>query len=170
MSAANQYNVTTPTTSVALTKTYHGLCIINGNGQIVGRIQSFQPNAYSREGKHVYELNAFTFGRPVDYIPGIESGRTLTCERVEMWNDEFELEFGAAVDVQRNGGVEWIDLCEQTTPFIVQEALFRGGARYRTWEYLGCWMKSKQITQFTAEGDAKYVVTCEMAYIIRKAI
>jgi hypothetical protein len=170
MSAANEFNVTVPITEVTLTKTYHGLSIISGSGQIVGRIQSFQPTAYARDGKHVYELNAFTFGRPVDYVPGIESGRQLNCERVEMWNDEFEIEFGASADVQRNGGIEWIDLCEQTRPFIVQEALFRGGSRYRTWEYLGCWLKAKTITGFQAEGDAKVIVTCDMAFIIRKAL
>ena len=51
MSAANEFNVTVPITEVTLTKTYHGISIISGSGQIVGRIQSFQPTAYARDGK-----------------------------------------------------------------------------------------------------------------------
>jgi hypothetical protein len=168
--ARNDYDVTVPSVELALTKHYHGLTIIAENGSLVGRIQSFTPKAYERASSFVYELNAFTFGRPVDIVPGKESGRTIECTRVEMWDEEFEIAFGPAADNARVGGIEWSDLCDQTRPFLIQEALFRGAARYSTWEYLGCWLTGKSYNDISAEGEAKMVASCQMSYVIRKRL
>lgn len=170
MAAANDFGVTVPAVELNMTKTYHGLSIISESGQIVGRVQSFSPKVAQRDGSLVYELNAQTWGRPIDYVPGKEGGRSLSCSRIEVWNEEMEIAFGPANDIARNGGVEWMDLCEQTQPFIFQEAWFKGNSRYRAWEYLGCWFTSKSFSGFSAEGDAKVVADCEMAYVIRKAL
>jgi hypothetical protein len=168
--ARNEYGVTVPALSLGMTKTYHGLTLIDEKGQIVGRVQSFKPTFGKREGKHLWELNAFTFGRPIDYVPGKETGRTISCSRVEIWGDEFEVAIGPDVDVQRNGLKEWSDLCEQTVPFIFQDALFQGNSRYRAWEYLGCWFTSKDLSQAQADGDAIYIADIEMAYITRRQL
>lgn len=168
--ARNDYNVTTPLVELNITKTYHGIAIINQDGQIIGRVQSFTPKAYQRDLTMVYELNPYTFGRPVDIVPGKESGRSISCSRVEVWEEEMEIALGPKEDVARNGNAEWIDLCEQTKPFVIQEALFRGNARYRSWEYLGCWFESKNFSGIEAEGDAKYKVDCELKYVIRRQI
>ena len=94
MTATNDYGVTVPAITLPLTKTYHGLTIVNNSGQIVGRIQTYLPKFAQRALAHVYELNAFTWGRPIDIVPGIESGRTLSVSRVEVWTDEIEVELG----------------------------------------------------------------------------
>lgn len=170
MAAANEFGVTVPAISLPMTKTYHGITILSESGQIVGRIQNFNPVFASREGSHIYELNAETWGRPIDYVPGKETGRTITCSRVEVWTEETEIAFGNANDVARSGGVEWQDLCEQTQSIVIQEALFKSNVRYRAWEYLGCWFKSKAFEGYQAEGNAKIVANCEFAYVTRKAL
>jgi hypothetical protein len=170
MAAQNDYGVTVPGMALATTKTYHGLTIISETGQIVGRVQSYTPVFAKRAGSHVYELNAYTFGRPIDYVPGIESGRSLSCTRIETWEEEAEIAFGSSQDIARLGRTEWSDLCDQTAPFIFQEAFFRANTRYRAWEYLGCWFTSKSFNSFSADGDAKVVASLEMAYIIRKQL
>lgn len=170
MAARNDFGVTVPAVELNLTKTYHGLSIISEQGQLVGRTQSYTPTFATRAVSHVYELNAYTFGRPIDNVPGIESGRTLAVQRIEVWDEEMEVVFGPQADIARNGGIEWIDLCEQTTPFIFQEVLLRGNVQYRAWEYLGCWFTSKTITGMTAQGDAKIVSDAAMMYVIRQAI
>lgn len=168
--ARNDFSVTVPAISLPMTKTYHGLTVIDERGRIVGRVQNYNPVFASRAGTHVYELNAFTFGRPIDYVPGIESGRSLSCSRIEVWEDEFEVAMGPDQDNARNGGKEWSDLCEQTKPFIFQDALFRGNSRYRAWEYLGCWFQTKSLTQASANGDAMFVSDVTMAYVTRRQL
>lgn len=170
MPARNEYNVTVPATSLELTKTYHGLSIINERGEIVGKVQSYNPVFAARAGSHVYELNAYTFGRPIDYVPGIESGRTLNCTRIEVWTDEMEVTFGPANDVARTGNAEWIDLCEQTRPFLFQEVIFKGNTQYKAWEYLGCWFKSKSLTAYGAQEIPSVQAQSEMAYVIRQPL
>ena len=170
MPASNDYKVQTPLVELNITKTYHGIAIINSDGQIIGRIQSFTPKPYARDLTKVYELNPYTFGRPIDIVPGKETGRSISCSRVEVWDEEMELAFGPDSDNARVGNAEWIDLAEQTVPFILQEALFRGAARYHSWQYLGCWFESKTYGNIEAEGDAKYRVDCELQYVIRRAI
>jgi hypothetical protein len=170
MPARNDFGVTVPAVALNITKTYHGLTIISETGQIVGRVQTYTPKFAERDVTLVYELNAYTWGRPIDNVPGVEKGRTLSVHRIEVWDEEMELAFGGAEDNSRNGGVEWIDLCEQTQPFIFQEAIFRGNSRYRSWEYLGCWFTSKDIDAYNATGDAKIIATSNMSYVIRRSL
>lgn len=170
MAARNDYSVTVPALALNLTKTYHGQTLISETGQIIGRIQSYTPEFAQRATKLVYEVNAYTWGRPIDIVPGIESGRSLNCERIEVWEEEMEIAFGSTDDNARLGGSEWIDLCEQTKPFIFQEALFRANNRYRSWEYLGCWFQSKTVSPYSAEGDAEIKATAKMQYVIRRSL
>lgn len=170
MAARNDYGVTVPAIALNSTKTYHGLTIISESGQIVGRVQSYTPKFGERDVTLVYELNGYTWGRPIDNVPGIEKGRTLSVNRIEVWEEEMEIAFGSAEDNGRNGGVEWIDLCEQTKPFIFQECLLRASSRFRSWEYLGCWFTSKDIDAYSATGDAKIVANSSMSYVIRRSL
>jgi hypothetical protein len=169
MPASNDYGVTVPAVALNSTKTYHGLTLIR-DGQIIGRVQTYTPKFAERAVNLVYELNAYTWGRPIDNVPGIESGRSLSVHRIEVWGEEMEIAFGPAEDVNRNNRLEWIDLCEQTVPFVFQEALLKANTRYRSWEYLGCWFTSKDVDAYNATGDAKIIATSNMSYVIRRAV
>lgn len=170
LGARNDFGITVPAVSLPLTKTYHGLTIIGENGLIVGRIQSYNPTFAQRAVTELYELNGLTWGRPVDNVPGVESGRSLSCTRVEVWNEEMEVVLGPQADVLRNGGAEWADLAEQTRPFVLQEVLFKGNTRYRTWEYLGCWFTSKTIGDYSANGNPQVSSTAQAKYVVRVAL
>jgi len=168
--ARNDFGVTVPAVSLPLTKTYHGLTIIGENGLIVGRIQSYTPTFAQRTITQIYELNGLTWGRPIDNVPGVEAGRSLSCSRVEVWNEEMEVAIGPQADVLRNGGAEWPDLAEQTRPFVLQEVLFKGNTRYRTWEYLGCWFESKSVGEYGANADPSIKSTAQAKYVARVSL
>tara|TARA_R100001079_G_scaffold104258_1_gene70752 strand:- start:7160 stop:7678 length:519 start_codon:yes stop_codon:yes gene_type:complete len=140
-------------------KTYHGLSIVV-NGRIVGRINSWSPKMYSRDGNHVWELNHLTFGRAVDYVPSVNRGYEISCNRVEVWNQEFEVALGYPA--------VWADLIDQNRPFSIQEYLFRGSTVYRVWLYSGCWFKSRNEDSFSADGDAQIKLSAEIAFVSRQ--
>lgn len=140
------------------TMTYHGISVVV-NGKAVGRIQSWNPQMYQRNGELVYELSKFTFGRPVDYVPSINTGYTINGSHMEVWNGEMELALGFS-------GV-FSDLIDQDRPFTVQEYLFRGNDVYRTWVYQGCWFTSKNYEAWTAEGNAKVMVNFDISFVSR---
>lgn len=163
MAASNDYGVQVQPVALNLTKTYHALSIQLANGTIIGRIQDFNPTFAQRAGSHVYELNRQTTGRPIDYVPGIESGRSISCTRVEVWSDELEVALAEAES-------EYIDLCDQTKPFEIIESLFRGSSAYRAWRYKGCWFADKSINSYSAEGDMKTIATTTINYVIRSKV
>ncbi len=140
------------------TKTYHGASIVV-QGNIVGRITSWQPSAYNREGNHVRELSHVTWGRPIDYVPGQSTGYSISFARTEVWNQELELTlgFGALFD----------DLMDQTRPWVTQEYLFRGTELNLLWQYSGCWFTAKNNNNWEAAGDAIVTVECELNYVSR---
>ncbi len=142
-------------------KLYHGLEISMDN-RVVGRIRSWNPNAYSRGGNHVYELNRHSFGRPVDYVPSVAEGFTIAMARTEIWGEELEVAIG-----QVSSGNIWDDLTSQTRPFTIDERIYRGTTPYRHWKYTGCWFKEKNEEAVDAQGDGIYVVSCTIAYIQR---
>jgi len=142
------------------TKTYHGTTIAVNN-RIIGRITSWQPTAYSREGNHIYELNAATWGRPVDYVPGKSSGFTIALTRVEVWKNELELALGIA-------NAQFEDLMDQTAPFNANEILCKGAITYQIWTYYGCWFQERNEDAQTADGDGVFRCNATMAYISRQ--
>jgi len=142
-------------------KTYHGFAIVV-NDNIIGRIQSWQPTFASREGTHKYELSYVSWGRPVDYVPGRQTGYTIAMTRTEIWNEEIEIALGLTTT-----GNPFADLADQQEPFSCEEQLFRSEAPYRTWKYNGCWLTGRNEEGFSAEGDAIYTANCEIAYVSR---
>lgn len=145
-------------------KTYHGLTL-EANGRTIGRIRSWHPTAYSREGSHIYELDTRSFGRPVDYVPGIATGFEIAFARVEMWQDEIEIALGLATFDSI-----WNDLTDQTRPFEINEYLWRGATMYRHWVYSGCWFKDRNESEATSQGDGIYEVSATVAYVKRQAM
>jgi hypothetical protein len=144
-----------------VTKTYHGTSIVI-NGRVIGRITSWQPTAYSREGNHVYELNAQTWGRPVDYVPGKATGFTIAMVRTEVWRDELELAMGFASVFD--------DLMDQTLPFECYEYLFRNNQLDKEWLYSGCWFQERNEDAQTSDGDAMFRVNATLAYVYRTRV
>lgn len=141
------------------TKTYHGLAIVVA-GKIVGRVESWQPQMYSRGGGHVHELNAFTFGRPVDYVPGVATNFTVQCSRTEVWNQEFEKALGFSA--------VFADLIDQDRPFSVHEYIYKGTELYRVWVYSGCWFQDRNEEAVQSTSDApKYMVNATIAFVSR---
>lgn len=145
----------TPTTQL-----YHGGTIVV-NSKIIGRINAWQAaGAYTREGTHVYEVNAKTWGLPVDYVPGRATGFNITWTRSEIWDQELEIALGY--------GAVWENLTDQNYPFVARELLFKGSSLYRSWSYFGCWFTEKNPVELSAEGDGIFSVSCAMNYVSRK--
>jgi hypothetical protein len=144
------------------TKSYHGLTI-QVNNRVVGRIRSWNPQPYGREGNHVYELNVDSFGRPVDYVPSVATGFTISFSRVDLRSEELEIALGYGDQV-------WDDLTDQTRPFTIDEFLYRGQSLYRHWQYRGCWFQDRNEDAAESQGDAIYMVNATVAYIQRVAI
>jgi hypothetical protein len=142
-------------------KSFHGITLV-ANGQVLGRIQNWNTNgAYTRGGTHVRELNDRTFGRFVDYVPGVADGYTITATMAEVWGSELEIQTG--------GGQRYIDLISQVAPFTAQEYWFRGNlGNYEVWTYLGCWLRDANYNEYTNEGeDLRVIRNLTFAYVSR---
>jgi hypothetical protein len=144
------------------TKVYHGVSIIGGlkGTDVIGRIQSWQPDAYTREGVHLYELADSSWGRPVEYIPGKATGYTIAITRAEVWNAEMEKAFGFE-------GTFIHDLIDQNRPFSLREFWLRGTAEYHIWTYRGAWFQSKNYDALTSDGDGITRISGTIAYTSR---
>lgn len=144
-------------------KTYHGLTIVC-NGQLIGRITSWNPSEQTRENLHVYELSYYTFGRPVDIVPGRCTGYTITGTSAEMWDKEIERRFEGDTSIQ-----QYSDLMDQKRGFTIYEHWFKGVTAYKTWVYYGCWFNSKGDEGYQAEGEARVVTNFNLTYVSRRA-
>jgi hypothetical protein len=144
------------------TKVYHGVSICAGEtDEIVGRIQSWQPDAYTREGVHLYEVSNLHWGRPVEYVPGKATGYTIAVTRAEVWDGEMERAFGASNRV-------FDDLMDQNKPFKIREFWLKGAASYQVWLYTGCWFQNKNIDAVTSDGDGITRISATIAYVSRR--
>jgi hypothetical protein len=143
------------------TKVYHGVSITTGDNNIIGRIQSWQPDSYTREGIHLYELADISFGRPVEFVPGKATGFTIAITRAEVWSSEMEIAFGF--------GSTFDDLVDQTRPFSVKEFWIKGNSGYsQVWDYKGCWFTGKNIDALTSDGDGVTKISATLAYVSRQ--
>lgn len=141
------------------TQVYHG-STIKINNKVVGRIRSFNADgAFQRTITPVYELNKTTWGRPVENIPGQNTGYTLTITRAEVWDAEFERTIFDFV---------FHDLGDQTFPFTIEEFLWKGSEIYYIITYSGCWFNTKNIETFEAGGEGIIVVNAGITYVSRK--
>lgn len=143
------------------TKVYHGVSITAGDdSNIIGRIQSWAPDSYTREGIHLYELADLSFGRPVEFVPGKATGFTIAITRAEVWDSEMEIAFGF--------GKTFNDLIDQTRPFSVKEFWIRGNSgKSQVWEYKGCWFTGKNIEALDSGGDGVTKISATLAYVSR---
>lgn len=152
------------TAGTLTTKVYHGVSITSGdNANIIGRIQSWQPDSYTREGIHLYELANMSFGRPVEFIPGKATGFTIAVTRAEVWEAEMEIAFGF--------GAVFDDLIDQNKPFTVREFWLKGNMGLSTaqvWDYKGCWFTGKNIDAITSDGDGVTKISATLAYVSRR--
>lgn len=140
-------------------KSYHGIALVVNNA-VLGRVQSWNNSgAYTRAGEHVRELNNRTFGRPVDYVPGIAEGYSIDASVAELWGNEIEIQTGATS--------RYIDLVSQVRPFEAQEFWFRGSEPYEVWTYLGCWLTDRNETEYSADGNARVMSNFNFAYVSR---
>ena len=145
------------------TKVYHGVTITAGeNCKIIGRIQSWQPDAFTREGIHLYELSNGAFGRPVEYVPGKATGFTVAVTRAEVWDSEMEIAFGFES--------AFADLIDQTRPFSLQEYWYRGAKAWQQWNYKGCWFTGKNMDAIEANGDGVTKISATLAYVSRQKL
>lgn len=144
------------------TKVYHGVSITSGTNSIIGRIQSWQPDSYTRDGIHLYELSDLSFGRPIEYIPGKATGFTIAVTRAEVWEHEMERAFGF------EGLFE--DLIDQNRPFEVKEFWIRGADVMQVWQYKGCWFTNKNVEAISSDGDGITKISATLAYVSRRCV
>lgn len=148
-------------TDYITTKIYHGVSIAAGESDIViGRIQSWQPDSYTRDGIHLYELADLSFGRPVEFVPGKATGFTIAITKAEVWDSELELALGYDALFE--------DLIDQNRPFVVREFWARGSEMRLIWEYRGCWFTNKNMDAITADGDGITKISGTIAYVSRR--
>lgn len=138
------------------TMTFHGFSI-QVDGVTIGRFTEWTPQALDRDIAPVYELNAKTWGQPVDQVPGKANTFTVAFGRAEVWGEELEVAFGES-DV-------YTLLINQNTPFSVDEVYLRGLQLYRQYRYLGCWFSSKTVDSFTADGEGIIRITGEFTFV-----
>lgn len=163
---ANSYGITSPGLDYTVpdaptTKTYHGASIVV-NGNIVGRITSWQPSPYNKTVNLVREVSHTTWGRPVDIVPAIAEGYTVALTRTEVWFQELEIALGYPA--------VWNDLADQDRPFTVSEYLFRGQTLYRVWQYSGCWFTERNENAIEAEGDGRFIANASLMYVDRSRV
>jgi len=144
------------------TQTYHGFSIQIG-GKTIGRITEWTPVQLDREINHIFELNADTWGQPVDIIPGRATNFDLAFARAEVWGQDAEVAFGLADDV-------FSLLIDQRAPFQIREVYKYGSTIVRQVNYRGCWFKEKNVTQFTGEGDGIIKIDGTIAFVNREII
>jgi hypothetical protein len=140
------------------TMTYHGFSLQVG-GVTIGRFTEWTPQDLDRAATPTRELNALTFGQPVDTVPGIADNWTLSWGRVEVWNEEVEKALGEE-DI-------YTSLLHQTRPFAVDEVFLRGLSLYRQFRYLGVWFTGKSTDAFSADGDGIIRVSGTFAFTNR---
>jgi len=146
-----------------VTKSYHGISILNNAGSEVGRISDWSYNVFTRDVFHVRELGRFSFGRYVDAVPGPSTASySITVTRAELWGNEFELAMGETQAYE--------DLVDQVAPFRLVEVLYRGNSEYEQHEYVGCWWREKNIQGYTADGNAVVQVNGEIAFVNRSRL
>lgn len=138
------------------TQTYHGFSIQVGNVTI-GRITEWTPQQMDREFNHIFELNAKTWGQPVDGVPGRATSFTVAFTRAEVWGEEIEKAFGE--------DDPYTLLINQNRPFTIDEVYTKGLQLYRRYRYLGCWFTSKNYDAFTSEGDGIIRISGDMMFV-----
>jgi len=143
-------------------KSYHGITIEVG-GNVIGRIQSWNPTGLAREGNWIYELSNKTWGKPVDYVPGKATGFSVSAKVAELWFNEIEVQLGLTTS-----STQYNDLIDQDFPFTAREFWFRGSASYRVWTYVGCWMTDRNEDEYSAEGDGKVIANFTFNYVGRR--
>jgi hypothetical protein len=133
----------------------------------VGRITSWNPQVYSREATHSYELSANATGKPVDITPGSNTGYTASFSRTEVWAKEAEVAFGLT-----ETDAVFEDLCDQDRPFQVDEILTRGRtAVYRRWKYRGAWFTSLNANEYSPDsGDYRVSRSGELKFVRRERV
>jgi hypothetical protein len=166
--ATNNYSVgpaTRPASSIdpnaanaPLTMTYHGFSI-QVNGVTIGRFTDWTPVPLDRDMTHQYELNAKTWGQPVDLVPGKANTFTLAYGRAEVWNEEVEVALGED-DV-------YTLLTNQNAPFAIDEVYLRGTTLYRQFRYLGCWFSSKSTDAYSGEGTGVIQISGDITFVNR---
>jgi hypothetical protein len=167
--STNQYGITSPSLDfeghagyVPESKIWHGLSIAvgSGNNQVqVGRLQTWSPDAMTRAVVQKYELSAETYGRPVESVPGRAEGYTISTQRVELWENEFEKALGYP-DV-------FADLMDMRWAVDLYEYLYKGKSLYRLWKYPVCWMGSLQEIEKGSDGDGIITASANFTYLPR---
>ena len=137
-------------------QTYSGFSI-QIDGVTIGRITEWTPHQMDRQVNIVKELNAKTFGQPVDAVPSGAENFNLTFARAEVWGEEVEKAFGED-DI-------YLLLTNQTRPFSIDEVYMKGRTLYRRYRYLGCWFTSKNVDQFSATGDNQIKISGELVFV-----
>jgi hypothetical protein len=150
------------------TKIYHGMDIAveyGSNRYRIGRIQSWAPQARTRQAVHKYELSSATWGRPVDLIPGRSEGYSISMSRVEVWGQEVEKVFGLV-----DPTTLFRDLMDMRWPVTLYEYLYRGDGDaklYTLWQYPQSWITSYGESEYSAEGDGIITVNLELMHLPR---
>lgn len=143
--------------------TYSGLTIAvggaDGKPQAIGRIQSWNRDAMTRTMTMKWELSRESNGRPIEIVPGKADGYSISIERIEIWEQEFEIALGYPF--------VFADLMDMRWSVDLLEYKYRGDELYRLWKYPNCWINSLSEGQPSSEGDGIYIASASLNYLPR---
>lgn len=134
------------------TRTDHSISI-RVSGRTIGRIQEWSPNQ-SRNVSPIYELDSAGKGNIIEQIPATMSAQTINITRYDLYQAKMEEIWGSSI----------LDLlCDQHTPFRINERWDNPGYEVEMWAYVGCWFTSLGRSH-SAAGDRITRVNATLAY------
>lgn len=148
-------------TDAPVTQIYWGFDIVV-DGSVVGNLTSWQPAGSNMAATHTREISFKRARLPIDLVPGMVDGFTVSIAGQEIWDEELELRLGYAS--------VWENLSDQTRPFTVRAIQYRGSSVYKIEVYRGCYITSKNIAGFEAEGDGVVRFDAEITYVSKTII
>jgi len=144
-----------------LIKSSHGIQI-KVRGETIGAIASWRPADYSREMRHIFELNPLSSGHPIDVVPGNLGGFTLDVERYDIWRREFETIFGGDVSLYEALG-------RQDNPFEIYQYLWHPDGFKELVVYRGTWF-NRVGREYRADGERTVMVRAGLTFVRRDKV
>lgn len=145
------YAVNPPLTQTASS---HAITIRTDQGIKVGRIQSWGPSL-TRQVDTIFEVQANNTGEPLERVPQVQGGNSISVERYELYNSHIGEAFGVptlnvgsptATESGSSNSIDMVNLTRQIKPFNVREVWRDPFGDIRAYLYAGVWFSDWGIT------------------------
>ena len=86
-----------------------------------------------------YEIHRYNTGEPIERIPQVQTGNSISVDRYELYTFHLGEAFGVPV---MGGGTDLVNLAMQIKPFQVREMWRDPFGEIRCYIYVGCWFSN----------------------------